>query len=141
VARLALHPSGLASAEAIGGKGAAIRYHLHPPMLRAMGMKRKIKLRRTAKPAFKVLRAMKGVRGHWFDPFGHAEVRKVERAMVKEYLAAVDTLVSQLRADNLVEAIRIAELPDQVRGYEDIKLRRATTYRDELAAALQRFRG
>jgi indolepyruvate ferredoxin oxidoreductase len=136
VARLALGPEAIAAAEAVGGKGATIRYHLHPPSLRAMGMQRKIRLGRTAAPAFGTLRRMKWVRGHWFDPFGRGEVRRLERAMIPEYVAAVDTLVSTLTAENLAEAVRVASLPDQVRGYEHLKLTRATAYRAELAEAL-----
>ena len=118
------------------GKGATVRYHLHPPVLKAMGMDRKIRLGRTARPAFAALRRMKGLRGHWYDPFGRAEVRRIERAMVPEYVAAVERLVAGLTTATRPEAIRIAGLPDQVRGYEDLKLRRAAAYRDELAAAL-----
>jgi indolepyruvate ferredoxin oxidoreductase len=139
VARLAALPEARAAAESVGGKGATVRYHLHPPVLKAMGMDRKIRLGRTARPAFAALRRMKGLRGHWYDPFGRAEVRRVERAMVPEYVAAVERLVAGLTTATRPEAIRIAGLPDQVRGYEDLKLRRAAAYRDELAAALATY--
>jgi indolepyruvate ferredoxin oxidoreductase len=139
VARLALLPEAVAAAEAVGGKGATVRYHLHPPVLKAMGLRRKIRLGRTAKPAFATLRRMKRLRGHWYDPFGRAEVRRVERAMVPEYVAAVERLVAGLTSASLPEAIRIAGLPDQVRGYEELKMRRAKAYRDELAAALAAY--
>jgi indolepyruvate ferredoxin oxidoreductase len=139
VARLALAPEAIAAAESVGGRGATVRYHLHPPVLKAMGMDRKIRLGRTAKPTFAALRRMKGLRGHWFDPFGRAEVRRLERAMIPEYVAAVDVLVARLEAANHAEAVRIAELPDQVRGYEDLKLRRAGAYREELAAAIAAY--
>ncbi|MEO6570177.1 MAG: DUF6537 domain-containing protein, partial [Ilumatobacteraceae bacterium] len=74
------------------------------------------------------------------DPFGFAEVRKLERAMVIEYEAAVGTLLAHIAPGNLDEAVEIASLPDQVRGYEHIKLRRATAYRAELAERLATFR-
>ena len=44
-----------------------------------------------------------------------------------------------LTAEHLDEAISIASLPDQVRGYEDLKLARAETYRSELARRIARF--
>jgi indolepyruvate ferredoxin oxidoreductase len=140
VARLALLPEAVAAAEAVAGKGATVRYHLHPPVLKAMGLQRKVRLGRTAKPAFAALRRMKGLRGHWYDPFGRAAVRRLERAMIPEYVDAVRSLVAGLNAGNRDDAIRIAGLPDQVRGYEDLKLRRARSYRDELAAALAAYR-
>jgi indolepyruvate ferredoxin oxidoreductase len=137
VARLLLDDEGAAGYEAVGGSGTQVTYQLHPPMLRSLGLDRKMKLQRTAVPALKTLRASKRVRGTFADPFRWAEVRKVERAMIPEYIAAVKTLSRELRADNLAESVEIASLPDQVRGYEDLKLRRAKEYRTELAARLR----
>jgi indolepyruvate ferredoxin oxidoreductase len=105
-----------------------------------MGLQRKVGLGRTAKPAFGALRRMKRLRGHWYDPFGRAEVRRLERALVPEYIDAVEQLAARLHSGNRDEATRIAALPDQVRGYEDLKLRRAAAYREELAAALAGYR-
>ena len=61
--------------------------------------------------------------------------------MIPEYEAAVEQLAGRLTAGNLDEAVAIASLPDQVRGYEDIKLPRALRYREELAERLARFDG
>ncbi len=140
VARLALLDESQQRYQAVGGADTAVTYHLHPPALRSAGMQRKIEFKRTAAPSFKALRAMKRVRGTLADPFRWAEVRKVERAMIPEFEQAVDRLADRLTAGNLDEAVAIATLPDRVRGYEDIKLRRATAYRAELASRLQRFR-
>ncbi len=46
VARLLLAPEAKAAAEEVGGKGAKVVWQLHPPLLRAMGMKKKLKLGR-----------------------------------------------------------------------------------------------
>ncbi len=139
VARLALLDESQRRYQAVGGPGTEVTYHLHPPALRSAGMDRKIGFKRSATPSFTALRAMKRVRGTLADPFRWAEVRKVERAMIPEYEAAIDALVAGLNAENLDEATAIASLPDQVRGYEDLKLERAATYRSELARRLARF--
>jgi indolepyruvate ferredoxin oxidoreductase len=139
VARLALLPESQERYRAVGGQDTEITYHLHPPVLRAMGMNRKMKFDKTGEPAFKALRAMKRLRGTKLDPFGHAEVRKVERAMIPEFEAALDRIAAGLTAANIDEAVEIASLPDQVRGYEDIKLPRAEAYRAELAERLATF--
>jgi indolepyruvate ferredoxin oxidoreductase len=139
VARLALLPESQARYRAVGGDGTKITYHLHPPMLRAIGLDRKIKFRRAGAPSFAALRAMKRLRGTFADPFGHAELRKIERAMIGEYEQALDALTSGLTAVNHAEAVAIASLPDQVRGYEHLKLERAARYRAELADRLSRF--
>ena len=69
-----------------------VTYHLHPPMLRSLGLDRKLKFRRTGEPSFNALRSMKRLRGTLADPFRWAEVRTLERAMIPEYEKALDTL-------------------------------------------------
>ncbi len=133
VARLLLDDSARASYEAVGGASTTVTYHLHPPMLRALGIERKLKLQRTAAPALRALRASKRLRGTAFDPFRWAEVRQVERAMIPEYIDAVHTMQRRLTSENLEDSIEIASLPQTVRGYEGLKLRRADAYRKELA--------
>ncbi len=120
-------------------KGAT--FLLHPPVLRSMGMKDKIELGSWSRPAFRLLRAMRRVRGSFIDVFGWAEVRRTEREMIPEYIDAVDALLAHLRDDNVAEAVAVAQLPDRVRGYEDLKMERAEAYRDELAARLTAFTG
>lgn len=140
VARLALLDESRRQYRAVGGPGTKVSYHLHPPALRAMGLERKMTFGRTAAPSFRTLRAMKRLRGTAADPFARAEVRRVERAMIPEYEAAVDALIDGLTDDRLDDAVGIAQLPDQVRGYEQLKLDRAATYRRELADRLARYR-
>ncbi len=57
--------------------------------------------------------------------------------MIPEYIDAVIALNRHLSAETYDEAVAIASLPDQVRGYEDIKLRRAAAYRAELDRRLR----
>jgi indolepyruvate ferredoxin oxidoreductase len=136
VARLLLLPEARARYEHVGGAGTRVTHHLHPPVLRAVGMRRKLRLRRSARPLLRVLRLGRPLRGTPLDPFGYAEVRRVERAMIPEYITAVDRLAAGLTAERLGEATEIASLPDRVRGYESLKLRRAAEYREELARRL-----
>jgi indolepyruvate ferredoxin oxidoreductase len=103
--------------------GAKVKFLLHPPVLRALGMDRKLKLGAWFVPAFRLLRAGRRLRGTALDPFGRAEVRRVERALPDEYLE----LVASAPADVAVE---VAELADVVRGYEDIKLANVERFRD-----------
>jgi indolepyruvate ferredoxin oxidoreductase len=137
VARLLLDDEAGRAYRAVGGDDTRVTYHLHPPMLRALGLDRKLALRRTAGPVLRLLRRSAPVRGTLADPFRWAEVRRVERAMIPEYVRAVDRLARRLSADNLAESTSIAELPDHVRGYEELKLRRAREYRAELARRLR----
>ena len=137
VARLLLDDAGRTGYEAVGGPDTTVTYQLHPPMLRSLGLDRKLKLQRTAVPALRALRASKRLRGTMADPFRWAKVRRLERAMIPEFVNAVTTLNRRLDLGTYDESVEIAALPDRVRGYEDIKLPRAAAYRAELARRLR----
>ena len=140
VARLLLLPESRAQAEAVGGPRTRVTWLLHPPALRVVGWRNKIHFGRLSKPAFFALRALRRVRGTPFDAFGWAKLRRMERALVGEYVAAVDQLLPLVTEANLAEAVAIASLPDKVRGYEHLKAERATAYREELSHRLAAFR-
>ena len=113
---------------------------LQPPTLRALGMKRKLAVPPAiALPAFTALRCTRRVRGSRLDPFGRAEVRRVERQLVEEYIATVERLAHSMSAENLAAAASIASLPDLVRGYEAVKLDNVNLYRVRLATALNQL--
>ncbi|WP_295649454.1 indolepyruvate ferredoxin oxidoreductase family protein [uncultured Dietzia sp.] len=142
VARLAVGPEFAQQIAEDWGEGAVARLKLHPPTLRAMGMKKKISIGPRAMPAMKALAKMKRLRGTPLDVFGYAGVRRVERELLAEYRGLVDELTAELRRVGPVgkdatwtgTAIALAELPDMVRGYEHVKLDNVTRYREELAA-------
>jgi len=104
-----------------------------------MGMGSKIKMGPKTRPVFEALKRAKRLRGTMADPFGHAALRKTERAMIPEYEHAVRLLIDGLTVDNHAEAVAIAGLPDQVRGYEHLKERRAATYRKELVERITSY--
>jgi len=139
VARLLLLPEAHSAAEEIAGAEAKIRWHLHPPMLKALGMNDKMSIGEWARPALRALRAGKRLRGTALDPFGHTELRRTERALPGEYLAAMDAVYERLSIENIDAAVALAELPDHVRGFEDLKVRRVGEYRARLSAAAERF--
>ena len=128
VARLSIDETVLADLKNRFGDETRYAYRLHPPVLRALGMKRKISLGSWFRPGFRALYAMRGVRGRWFDPFGRTEVRKIERALVNEYRASILHAFAAETPNPAVLA-ELADLPDQVRGYEDIKLANVLAYR------------
>jgi indolepyruvate ferredoxin oxidoreductase len=133
VARLSLESSLGAGLEAEFGPGARASWRLHPPVLRALGMQRKVALGPWFVPAFRVLRAMRGVRGTRLDPFGRTRVRVTERALIEEYRGLVDDLIGRLSPATAALAVQLASLPDGVRGYEEVKLRNVESYHRSLA--------
>ncbi|HJQ47847.1 MAG TPA: DUF6537 domain-containing protein [Amycolatopsis sp.] len=133
VARLSLDPAFEERLREQWGPGAKISYRLHPPVLRALGMKHKIALGRWFRPVFLILRGMRRLRGTFADPFGYARVRRIERQLITEYRDAVESVLSVLDDGTLASAVELAELPDLVRGYEEIKLEGVGRFRAELA--------
>jgi indolepyruvate ferredoxin oxidoreductase len=132
VARLHLDTVERARITAEFGEGAKIWFNLHPPLLRALGLKRKLKLGRWFLPAFRLLRAMRRLRGTPFDVFGWAKVRRVERRLPDEYRELVRAALTLDRKT----ALELAELPDVIRGYEDIKLANVERFRERAAERL-----
>jgi len=65
---------------------------------------------------------MKPLRGSAFDPFGYASIRREERRLIAWYRHMVEELLECVEPGNLSLAIEIASLPEQIRGYEEIKL-------------------
>lgn len=143
VARLMLADDGLEDARALAN-GGAMAYKLHPPMLRALGIDRKITISTKAGPALRALAAGKRLRGTALDPFGRAHVRGIERELLDSYRSVIDELIDTLKRGStpelLAAAVTIAGLPDQVRGFESLKVERAAVYRKELAHSLGDFR-
>jgi indolepyruvate ferredoxin oxidoreductase len=140
VARLHLDAVERAKLGAEFGEDARVYFMLHPPLLRSLGLKRKLKLGRWFVPAFRMLYRMRPLRGRFLDPFGRAEVRRVERALIDEYRALVDEALSLLTPETHATALELLELPDVIRGYEEIKLRNVTLYRKRADAILKRLR-
>jgi indolepyruvate ferredoxin oxidoreductase len=109
-----------------------VHYLLHPPLLRAMGLKRKLRIPAwLMRPGFRALRSLKGLRGKPLDPFRYAEVRRVERALIGEYQQLVDHALVHLDPSTHATVAEIAGLPDIIRGYEHVKLRNVERFRAE----------
>ena len=132
VARLHLKADLAAGLAAEFPEGARVQYNLHPPLLRALGLTRKLKFGTWFDSAFRALASMKGLRGTALDPFGRAEVRRVERALPGEYRAMVERTLQGLGPATYERAVTAARLPDLIRGYEDIKLRNVEKFRAEV---------
>jgi indolepyruvate ferredoxin oxidoreductase len=102
-----------------------LAFHLAPPLLARRKPGSEVPAKMTfggwMMPVFGALARLKGLRGTKLDPFGHTRERKAERALRDRYLAFARELASGLRANNKDAALRLAQAPDQVRGYGHIK--------------------
>jgi len=121
------------------GRGSRVRYHLHPPLLRALGLERKIACGWGSELLLRALVRLRRLRGSRLDPFGRTRVRREERALIDWYVKTLAQLAELLRPEHLGAAIEIAAAAGRIRGYEEIKLERAEKVRalvDERLAAL-----
>ncbi|MBO9523658.1 MAG: indolepyruvate ferredoxin oxidoreductase family protein [Nocardioidaceae bacterium] len=139
VARLALDADVAADVEETFGTGATASLMLHPPSLRALGLKRKLRFGPRSRPALRALSRMKRLRGTRLDPFGRAEVRVTERRLLAEYLETMDRLLGDLTPSSYDVVTELAALPGLVRGFEDVKLRSVGTYDERRTALLARL--
>jgi indolepyruvate ferredoxin oxidoreductase len=133
VARLHLAADYDAAAREVGIDGAyTIKYHLHPPALRRMGLKHKLAWGRPFAVGFHALRPMKRLRGSAFDVFGHDPDRKLERALIDEFEALVIDGGDQPYSTQ----VAIAQGVLNIKGYAAIKERSAEAWRAEVQRLL-----
>ena len=71
--------------------------------------------------AFRVMKRFKGLRGGAFDFAGKTEERRQERQLIEDYVGQLDRLVATLAPDNHACAVAVASIPDEIRGYGDVK--------------------
>jgi indolepyruvate ferredoxin oxidoreductase len=133
VARLSTRPELDREIEEAFGEGARFRYMLHPPVLRAMGVKHKIAFGAWFRPFLRLLAKLKFLRGTALDPFGYARVRRVERALIDEYRSLIARRLQALSRENYEATVALAELADGIRGYEEVKLENVERFRSAVA--------
>ncbi|MGE0517832.1 MAG: indolepyruvate ferredoxin oxidoreductase family protein [Candidatus Binatia bacterium] len=116
-----------------------LRWHLHPPLLRSIGLRKKVGFGPWITGVFRGLHAMRHLRGSWLDPFGHTEMRRLERALIDEYRTTIATLLRTLSPEHHDGAVAIAEAAELVRGYEEVKIANVTRYRHTVAELMKGF--
>jgi indolepyruvate ferredoxin oxidoreductase len=120
-------------------------YHLAPPLFARKdpltGEPRKMQFGPWILPVFKLLKALKPLRGTALDVFGYTEERRTERALIKEYEDTVARVLAGLTAHNRALALELLSLPDEIRGFGHIKLASVAAARKKRESLLARFTG
>jgi len=122
-----------------------LTFHLAPPLTAARdpetgALRKRAYDGRRIWPAMKVLARLKGLRGTPLDVFGATDERKMQRRLLAEYRALVDTLLSGLSRDTHATAVDLAALPLEMRGFGHVLERNVTAAKAREAALLQAFR-
>ncbi|UCH47458.1 MAG: indolepyruvate ferredoxin oxidoreductase family protein [Betaproteobacteria bacterium] len=119
----------------------SIKYNLAPPFLAkrdSNGQPVKAEYGAWMKPVFALLARLKWLRQTAFDPFGHTEERKAERQLIRDYESTIDHCLQVLSADNGEIALKLASLPEHVRGFGHVKADNVEAfYRDREALLCQ----
>jgi indolepyruvate ferredoxin oxidoreductase len=123
--------------------GYKLEFHLAPPLLAKRDpVTQELKKRSYGSwllPAFGLLARAKILRGTWADPFGYTRERRLERQLVIDYEAMIRKIAGRLTADNREIAIKLAEIPQLIRGYGHVKDRHLTAALKQRDALLQEF--
>ncbi|MES2028279.1 MAG: indolepyruvate ferredoxin oxidoreductase family protein [Pseudomonadota bacterium] len=102
-----------------------LKFHLAPPILArkdpVTGHLRKRAFGPWVFGVFKVLASLRYLRGTPFDVFGYTAERRMERALVSEYVGEIDDVAARLSPQNHALATELLSLPDVIRGYGHIK--------------------
>ncbi|HEX3831738.1 MAG TPA: indolepyruvate ferredoxin oxidoreductase family protein [Solirubrobacteraceae bacterium] len=136
VARLHLDAFEGARLDDAFGSDAEVQILLHPPALRALGLKRKLRLGSSARPLLASLRAGRRLRGTALDPFGRTAIRRLERDLIDEHRTLVRSALRWLTPGTQEDVAALAALPDLIRGYEQIKLANVERYRTAAAESM-----
>ncbi|MFJ9532208.1 indolepyruvate ferredoxin oxidoreductase family protein [Herbaspirillum sp. NPDC101396] len=119
-----------------------LKFHLAPPLLAKHDNNGHL-IKKQYGPwmmrAFGVLAKLRFLRGTPLDVFGYTDERKQERALIAEYCKTVGGLLSKLSADNLAQAVAIARIPEDIRGYGHVKERHLKAAKQKEADLLRMF--
>jgi indolepyruvate ferredoxin oxidoreductase len=142
VARLYTDPAFMQKIGAMFEGDIKLKFHLAPPIL-AKRDKEGHLVKKEYGPwmlkAFGALAKLKGLRGTPFDVFGYTHERKTERALIKQYRATVEGLLPRLTAENLAQAVAIASIPEDIRGFGHVKERNLAAAKKKEAELVAAF--
>ncbi|MFM7274451.1 MAG: DUF6537 domain-containing protein, partial [Gammaproteobacteria bacterium] len=144
VARLYSEPAFAAQLEATFEGDYRIELHLAPPFLPAGVDARGYPRKRAFGPwilsLMRVLRHGKRLRGTWLDPFARHADRRLERALIDEYLELIEEVLEGLEPERHALAREILDLPATVRGFGPVKAEAARRMRARRDTLLTRWR-
>ena len=119
-----------------------LEFHLAPPILGRKGSDgkpRKSSFGPWMMTGFRLLAALKGLRGTPLDVFGRTAERRMERRLLAEYEADLALIAGRLSADRIEAAAALASVPQLVRGFGHVKEDNARKAAEERRRLLERL--
>ena len=121
-----------------------LTFHLAPPLFAdrdpTTGELKKREYGGWVMPFFRLLASMKHLRGGKLDVFGYTAERRMERRLIGEYQATVESLLATLDQNNHGLAVQIAALPETMRGFGHVKEKNVKTAKEREATMLAAYR-
>ena len=121
-----------------------ITYHLAPPLLAKVdgnGQPVKRRMPWITKYTFQLLAPFKFLRGTSLDLFGFSADRKLDRKVMADYKADIETVIKHVSQRNLKQAIELLSLPEQIRGYGHVKRKHIDHLQQRRQRLLKQIRG
>ena len=119
-----------------------LEFHLAPPLLgrkNAQGEAVKLSFGPWIMPAFRLLAALKRLRGTLFDVFGYTKERRIERKLITDYEILVEEILPSLSPDNHAIAVALASIPEKIRGYGHVKTKHLKAAKADEQDLLEQF--
>jgi indolepyruvate ferredoxin oxidoreductase len=120
-----------------------LQFHLAAPLVSKKRPGTGIPAKRTFGPwmmrGFELLRRLKFLRATPFDLFGYTQERRTERALRDDYIAQLESLVAGLTRHNRDAALKLAQLPEKIRGFGHVKLANLAAAQKEQAELVRQF--
>ncbi|MCK6407477.1 MAG: indolepyruvate ferredoxin oxidoreductase family protein [Rhodocyclaceae bacterium] len=125
VARLYTAPAFLQKIGATFEGNFRLNFHLAPPLLAKADANTGHPKKQAFGPwmlrAFGLLAKLRFLRGGAFDIFGKTGERRMERQLIADYESDIALILEHLDAMRLTDAIDLASLPEQIRGFGHVK--------------------
>ena len=120
-----------------------VSYHLAPPLFSrpdpVTGRPKKARYGGWVKPVMSVLAGLKGLRGTAFDLFGYTAERRTERAALARYEDLLAQITSRLTDDCYEAAVKLASVPEHIRGFGPVRAAHLAEADKQYAAAQEAF--
>jgi indolepyruvate ferredoxin oxidoreductase len=121
-----------------------LTFHLAPPLFAerdpATGQLKKREYGAWVMPAFRMLASLRRLRGTRLDIFGYTAERRMERRLIGEYEATIDSVLASLDQDNHAMAVQIAAVPETMRGFGHVKEKNVKAAKAREASLLSAYR-
>jgi len=125
------------------GAEARLEFNLAPPIFSRKEPMTGVARKRAFGPwvlrVFRMLARLKKLRGGRFDIFGYTAERRMERQLIRDYEEQLEEILTHLTPGNLSDAVALAALPEQIRGFGHVKMRHVEEVRSRWKNLRSRF--